>query len=227
MILRSAIIALSALALTACAAGPNYRDRYGRFFKPVAEPSKVVATELAFARAAQEDGQWTAFREYSTGDAVMFVPQQVNAQEWLRQQDDPAQAVEWQPHEVWSSCDGSLAVTRGAWQRANGTVGYFTTVWERQRDGDYKWVLDQGDVLSEPLEQPEFVRTTIADCDLPNGFVGQGTGNPASVGGGTSIDLTLGYIYRVEQDLSRTLAVSVMKGGEMQIVMEIEVAAPE
>lgn len=151
------------LALAACAS-PPIRGRYDALQVPVANPSKVVATELAFARAAQEKGQWTAFREYATDDAVLFVPEPVEAQAWLKSQANPAQAVTWQPHEVWSSCDGSMAVTRGAWQRPDRSFGYFTTIWKRQKDGQYKWVLDQGDVLTEPLVEPEFVKTSVADC---------------------------------------------------------------
>src|SRR5690606_35236327 len=94
-----------------------------------ASPGEVVAAELAFARLAQEKGQWTAFLGTSTSDAVMFVPQPVNAHEWLRRQSNPAEAVRWQPHQVWSSCDGTLAVTKGAWQRPDRSVGYFTTGW--------------------------------------------------------------------------------------------------
>ena len=97
-----------------------------------ADASAVVAAELAFARAAQEKGQWTAFAEFAADDAVMFVPEPVNAQAWLKGRANPPQAVRWQPHQVWSSCDGSLAVTKGAWQRPDGSVGYFTTVWQRQ-----------------------------------------------------------------------------------------------
>src|SRR5690606_10184248 len=44
-----------------------------------ANAAGVVAAELAFARAAQEKGQWSAFAEYATDDAVMFVPEAVNA----------------------------------------------------------------------------------------------------------------------------------------------------
>ena len=83
--------------------------------------TKVVAAEIAFARAAQEKGQWTAFAEYATDDAVMFVPEPVVARDWLRRQTDPPQPVQWQTHQVWSSCDGTLAVTKGAWQRPDGT----------------------------------------------------------------------------------------------------------
>ena len=117
--LSAALVA--SLLLTACATGPSRRDYYETHVVR-ANPSKVIATELAFARAAQEKGQWTAFAEYATDDAVMFVPEPVNAKDWLKRQVNPPRAVTWQPHQVWSSCDGTLAVTKGAWQRPDGSV---------------------------------------------------------------------------------------------------------
>ena len=123
---------LAACATLAGCAGPE--GRLPRGVRPIANPSAIVATEDDFARDAQDKGQWTAFAEYATDDAVMFVPEPVIAREWLRKQQNPPRAVAWQPYQVWSSCDGTLAVTKGAWQRPNGTVGYFTAIWERQRN---------------------------------------------------------------------------------------------
>ena len=121
-----------------------------------AAPSRVIAAELAFARAAQEKGQWSAFAEYATEDAVMFVPQPTNAQAWLKGRANPPQAVRWQPHQVWSSCDGSLAVAKGALQRPDGSAGYFTTVWARQakKKAGYRWLLYHEGALAEPLAAP-------------------------------------------------------------------------
>lgn len=225
-------IALAAL-LASCAGGqprtPRQMLDYALANSPNnASPGKIVAAELAFARMAREKGQWTAFREFATDDAVMFVPEPVNARDWLAKQKDPAESVRWQPHQVWMSCDGSMAVTKGAWQRPDGSFGYYTTVWERQQDGEYKWVLDQGDVLAEPLAEPDIVQSTVADCRKPDAIeiLGQGPGDPLAVGGGGSPDSSLDYIYRVERDLSRILAVSILKDGKRQTVLDLGVAAP-
>ena len=83
-----------------------------------ANPSAVVAAEIAFNRLAQEKGQWTAFRETAAKDAVMFVPQMANAQAWLKGRKDPPASVKWQPEKVLMSCNGSIGVTTGPWQRA-------------------------------------------------------------------------------------------------------------
>ena len=196
-----------------------------------AAPSRVIAAELAFARAAQDKGQWTAFAEYATEDAVMFVPQPVNAQEWLRKRANPPQAVRWQPHQVWSSCDGSLAVTRGAWQRADGSVGYFTTVWQRQakdKDG-YRWVLDQGDALGEPLVVPEMIEAKVAECPQPMQHdvvilePPQCTAQGCS-GGGRSGDDTLEFHYQTRPGGARTFTVSMTVDGKMAEVLRSEVA---
>lgn len=243
---RAAFLAALAAALLAGCASDGPRARGSRLdlggprdreeFR--ANPSAVIAAELAFARLAHEKGQWTAFLETSTGEAVMFVPQAVNAHQWLRQQTNPAQAVRWQPHQVWSSCDGTLAVTKGAWQRPNGTVGYFTTVWARQRNNEYKWVLDQGDTLEQPLATPELIDGKVAPCVRPDAPADRPERNrfrPAAIrpmacegqtcrGGGASADGTLSYEYQVVGQ-GRQLTVEMRQNGAMSEVLRSEVSA--
>jgi len=86
----------------------------------------AVDAERAFYRAAQTEGQWKAFREFSTPDAVVFTPHPAKAHEVLPTR-EPAIAVQWWPAESYVSCDGKLAVNTGPWVRPNGS-GYFTTV---------------------------------------------------------------------------------------------------
>ena len=110
------LISIALLAVTACAGqqGPRYAegviDRALAGAPGMAQPSDIVTTELAFARLAQEKGQWTAFREYAADGALFFGPTGVSeAKPWLEKQPDPAQAVAWDAHQIWMSCDGSLA----------------------------------------------------------------------------------------------------------------------
>ena len=163
--LRAAILAVTLASLAGCTAISPTRHSYGRFVPPSANIGKVVATELAFARAAQEDGQWTAFAEYAADGALLFGRTgAIEAKPWLRTQTDPPAAVKWEPHRVWSSCDGSLAITQGGFVDPDGSVGTFNTVWKRQRDGEYRWVFDFGYPQDEAPKEPEMVQSAIASC---------------------------------------------------------------
>lgn len=228
-------------SLLALAAGPvlagdredqrdNRRNGIG-----YANPSAVIATEIAFARLAQEKGQWTAFRTTATKDAVMFVPQPVYAQDFLKGKADPANAVAWQPHQVWSSCDGSMAITRGAWQAPGGTTGYFTTVWQRQKDGRYKWVLDQGDELPMPLDAPEMIVAKVADC--PAGYRPERAPKPRDFKGklpaldpahlaGRSFDGTMSWDVTVTPAGARRFVVTMTADGKPVTVQDLQVEAP-
>ncbi len=220
-----------AAALVALAGPAIARDRT----PPVnyANPSAAIAAEIAFAQLAKDKGQWAAFRATATRDAVMFVPQMVYTQDYLKNLAEPAQLTTWQPHQVWSSCDGSIAVTRGAWQRGDAT-GYFTTVWQRQNDGKYQWVMDQGDSLAMPLDAPEMIVAKVADCPkgkpmrpLKREKIKQLPPLDPAHRSGQSDDGTLTYEVAVEGDGARQFTVNLMQGGQLSPVQMVQVAAPE
>jgi hypothetical protein len=110
--MRHLLIPAIAMSLLAGCSDPD--DIRNRPLGP--NPSAFIAAEIGFARLAQDKGQWTAFRETAAPEAVMFVPQRVKARDWLKLQKDPAEAVKWQPHAVYVSCDGNAGATTGAWQ---------------------------------------------------------------------------------------------------------------
>lgn len=128
-----------------------------------ANPSAAIAAEIAFAKLAREKGQWTAFKATAADDAVMFAPAMVLAHPWLKDRANPPVTLAWQPYQVWSSCDGSLMVTTGAWQRGE-KHGWFTTIWQRQIKGGYKWVFDHGDETREPIAEPDMISARVATC---------------------------------------------------------------
>jgi len=237
----------AALALTVGAAGClalagalHANDGYSRDKRGgmrFASPGRIVGAEVAFSQLAQKKGQWTAFRETAAEGAVMFVPQPVDARKWLKGRQDPPRAVTWQPHQVWVSCDGSLAVSYGAWQGAQGGAsGYFTTVWQRQKNGDYKWVMDQGDDLKAPLEAPDMIGGNVAFCARREGS----TPRPARAADnqpkapppayfahpeGKSDDGTLAWSISVDAQCGRSLTVSLDRGaGNTETVLTRHVA---
>jgi hypothetical protein len=198
-----------------------------------AGPMTAIDAERAFAADAQKMGQWTAFRKYAADDAVMFVPERVNAQAWLKDKKDPAVSVFWWPGRSYVSCDGSVAINTGPWVREWGKqVGYFTTVWKRQPDGGWKWLLDHGDALKTARAEGGDIKARIASCmDRPPPVEWPIAGNTAPGrevfdGGGQSRDGTLAWVWDVEDGGSREIRIYVWNGKIMEQVIQDKVAAP-
>lgn len=238
--MRHAAPGLALVALVGILAAPAPAEPRRQAGTGTANPSALVAAEIAFNRLAREKGQWTAFRKTAAASAIMFVPQPVLAKHWLRGRADPAAPVQWEPYEVWMSCDGTLGVTRGAWRAPKGTTGYFTTIWERQKNGAYRWILDQGVPLAEPLEKPLALTASVADCprrdrgsrdERRRGDKDSDGKNDVKVaamdGGGVSDDGTLAWSYHVGADYGRSLTVSLRRGAEIKQVLALEVSAQE
>ena len=226
-----AILAAALLALSACSAAPP-RPAGARFLRPTADPSAVIATELAFARAAREKGQWTAFRDYATGDAVWPTPQWASVQASLKGEADPAQAIAWEPDMVWSSCDGSFALSTGPSTRPDGRQGRFSTIWQRQDDGAYRWVLDQGFDADEGYAAKEMISARVADCaKKPSAFRDPRRSLPSARRGeawqsGRSDDGSLAWQTTLAPDCRRTFVVSALQGDTMTEVFRRVSPAP-
>ncbi len=216
---RFLVAATVSLALAACAGGS--RTFPGMALKPAANPSAVIAAELGFARLAQDKGQWAAFRATAADGAEMFVPQRVKAADWLKGRTEPAVAVKWQPHAIWSSCDGSYAVTRGSWQSPAG-AGHYATVWQRQNNNTYKWVADMNLPSAQVDAAPEMVVAAVADCPKAGAkpipaapFVAAG---PADLKAAAATDNTLSWSTSASPDGTREIWVRLWKGGSWQDV---------
>lgn len=224
--------AISALFLVASlAACANVPSAGVRSFEPkIANPSAIIAAEIGFNQLAQQKGQWTAFRQTAAKDAVMFVPQPTLALEYLKGKADPAKSVKWQPHRAFMSCDGKTGVTTGAWQKPDGSAGYFTTVWQfiqtnDRGDGEWRWVLDHGDVLTAPRVSAEMIETKVASCKgrAPAMLLAPPEG--AQMKTGYSRDQSLSYSWTVQPNGARTIEVKLWNGEATDTVIIDRVAA--
>ncbi len=187
------------------------------------DPETAVDAERAFNRAAQTQGQWIAFRQFMTDDALIFTPQPVKAKDALPVK-EPAIAVQWWPAESYVSCDGNVAVNTGPWVRPKG-FGYFTTVWVRQADGHFKWVYDGGDALTTPRALPEKPKVRRASCKQPVDGVMDMARTEDKAGAGGSDDQTLSYEWTVHPDGSREFVARLWDGKRMVDVVRNEIAA--
>ncbi|MBC2666779.1 hypothetical protein H7F51_14765 [Novosphingobium flavum] len=163
---------LAAAGLALAAPAPvqaQGRGGAGRPGQSYANPSAVIAAELALAKDGRERGQWAALADAAAPEAVLLTggvgaPGLVWAQQWFRGRSQILPGGTREPYEVWSSCDGSLVVSRGAW-RHEGRTGSFAAIWQHQGDGKYRWLIEQ-DLASRagPAEPPEMIVARVADC---------------------------------------------------------------
>ena len=222
-------VLLAAAALSACAASPS-REFY-EFQPKIANPSAIIAADIGFNQLAQQKGQWTAFRETAAKDAVLFVPQPVLALEWLRGKTDPVASLKWRPHKAFMSCDGKTGVTTGAWERPNGAVGYFTTIWQyveknARGDGEWKWVLHHEDPLATPLALKEMIETRVASCKGAASATLATSSDGIVAKTGYSGDQSLRYRYIVQANGARSIEVTLWNGVTTETVIMDEVASP-
>lgn len=239
-------IALLSLGLAVSAQA----QRGPRSMRPLANPSALIAADIAFSRLAQEKGKARAFAETATKDAEMFAPRRLAVGDWLKRK-EPDAPLKWQPYGAWVSCDGNAGVTRGGWQ-SGGANGWYTTVWQQQKKGDYKWALDQGDATEKPVAAPDFLEGRIADCPARPRDPGGEAKRPAASGGkdqplpplagpipalaapagadakdGRSRDGTLAWRSVVLPDGARAFTVWLWKDGAMTPVIQTYADAPK
>jgi hypothetical protein len=191
-------------------------------------PVTAIDAERAFAADAQQLGQWTAFRKWAAPDAQMFTPQPVKAHDFLTGKTDPAVPVFWWPGKSYVSCDGRTAINTGPWVREGGkSVGYFTTVWQRQPNGGWKWVYDAGDALAVPRAQGGDIAPTSASCaGLPSPMLGIHDYGVRKVGNGRSEDRTLVWSWIITPGGGRHFYAHFWNGRAMVKVIDDQVAAP-
>ncbi len=246
----SALLLAIPLALTACAGGrggpprlpEKVIDRALARAPGAAQPSTIVAAELAFSRAARERGQWTAFREFAAPGALLHGNDGPFAVlPWLATQTDPPQAVQWAPRVVVMSCDGAVAVSRGRFRDPEGKVGNFVTVWERQADGEYRYVFDvggddnpqpppkqrqeEGDIIVTALD---LVQGLIASCPRPGAPVPPPPALPIGAdgkeGAKLSKDGTLRWRWAHKADGTRAFAADYFYEGRWVTAIEQSLA---
>jgi hypothetical protein len=190
--------------------------------------TSAIDAERAFAADAQKSGQWTAFRRSAAPDALMFVPQPVNAQAWLKGRKDPPVSVFWWPGRSYVSCDGNFAINTGPWVRDWGKqVGYFTTVWVRQPSGQWKWTYDAGDAEDFARGEGGDIKPVVAKCGaVPKpGSPALELAGPGATGAGASRDGSVRYAWKVTPDGAREFRAWLWDGKVMQPVITDKVKA--
>lgn len=146
----------------------------------------VVGAEHAFAQRSIDAGMKPAFLAYAAPEGVIVNRQgPVNAIEtWSKRDPAPSGLLTWWPTYADVSRAGDMGWTTGPFEfrekptqeKPDGT-GHFFTVWRKQPDGSWKWVLDLGiqhpapAVTETTLTYPASLRKNVRPAALPSGEV--------------------------------------------------------
>jgi ketosteroid isomerase-like protein len=111
----------------------------------------LAETEKSFARFAAEKDTKSAFLEFAAPDGMMFTPNPINAKAYWSARAAGKGFLSWLPAFADVSSNGMLGWTTGPWEfRPNGkdsapvAWGDFSTVWQKQPDGKFKFIIDIG-----------------------------------------------------------------------------------
>jgi hypothetical protein len=165
---QTATSILMLTALAACASGPrgpsNAVIARALVSAPgAAQPSTIVSTELAFARDAQERGQFTAGTDFAAPGALIHGSNgPVAYAAVVSALQASGISSDWETRAVVMSCDGEMALSQGRFVDQDGFVGNYVTTWVRQSDGAYKWTYDVAG-RDDPQPPP---RAQIEDGDI-------------------------------------------------------------
>ncbi len=142
----------------------------------------MVETERAFAKKSEDEGVRPAFMAFIADDGILFRPGAVKGKQWMIEHPVPPSArqpfLTWYPSVADISLAGDMGYTTGPWIRAESrdaapaAWGNFLTVWKRQPDNSFKFMIDLG--ISNP--KPEQVAAPWQPS--PNGMIFTGGVGP-------------------------------------------------
>ncbi|HXS57839.1 MAG TPA: DUF4440 domain-containing protein [Hanamia sp.] len=118
--------------------------------KPSAE--EMMQADRAFSDMSRQVGMKKAFLQYIDNEGVLLRPGHppivgAEAIDYLSQVNDSAYTLTWKPSKGEIASSGDLGFTYGVYElKTKDTVlnGTYVSIWKKQTDGDWKFVLDSG-----------------------------------------------------------------------------------
>jgi len=114
----------------------------------------MMSADKAFSKMSEEKGMKTAFLEYIDSNGVLLRPDHMpavgaDAIDFLIQQNDSSYTLKWEPRHGAVAQSGELGYTYGIYalkptQKDTVIYGTYVSIWKKQADGKWKYVLDSG-----------------------------------------------------------------------------------
>lgn len=194
-----------------------------------ANPSALVAEEIALKQASKLKGRVAAERDVAAPDGITFAPGPVPALAYFKNV-AVLPLLDHQVHKVIMSCDGKTGVTRGAWTDNAKHTGYYTNVWQRyeRADGSGRWmiVLSYSNMLSSPRQAPDYVETQTASCKGKAPIILTAPDAGVQLKQSLSRDQSLSWTWQYHPDNFYTVKIAVWDGEKMGDVLTDKVTVP-
>lgn len=121
---------------------------------PAENKASLMEADRKFSKLSETSGMKTAFIDYLDSNGVLLRPGRMpivgaDAIDFLIQQNDSGYTLSWQPSFADVSSSGDMGYTYGVYalqmKNADTTIfGTYVSIWRRQQDGSWKYVLDTG-----------------------------------------------------------------------------------
>jgi len=111
---------------------------------PPVTPAPVVAAERAFAADGLEMGIQASFLKHSAPEAIVLNPEPVLAHAVYGEPRPKGPPLVWWPLWAGIAKSGDLGFTTGPYTYDGKPAAYYFTVWAKQADGSWKWLMDAG-----------------------------------------------------------------------------------
>jgi ketosteroid isomerase-like protein len=121
---------------------------------PAAAKVALIEADKQFSSLCVAQGMKAAFIEYLDSNGVLLRPNHfpivgADAVDFIIQQDESAYQLSWQPRFADVARSGEMGYTYGVYtlqQKQTDSVVYgtYVSIWKKQQDGKWKYVLDAG-----------------------------------------------------------------------------------
>lgn len=145
------VLIAGSLSLTSCT---YFQKKKTGTVTPEEERLRMMDADRAFSKLSSEIGMKKAFLEYIDSNGILLRPNQLplvggDAIDFLTQLNDTTFTLTWNPKNGRIAQSGELGFTYGIYTLKPGkedTVlyGTYVSIWKKQLDGKWKFVLDTG-----------------------------------------------------------------------------------
>jgi ketosteroid isomerase-like protein len=113
---------------------------------------QLIKADKEFSELSRQKGMRYAFLQYVDDAGVLLRKNHYplvgqDAKNLIRKIDDSSFTLTWEPSAAFIARSGELGYTYGVYRsrsRDTTTQGTYVTIWKKQKDGKWKFVLDSG-----------------------------------------------------------------------------------